>query len=115
MKFKLITALVKPHVTDHLVDTMKEEGATGATISPARGTGVREGKTFFGLSIEDQTDIVTFLVEEHMVMKLLDTMVTKCEFDKPGTGIAFVTPIEHAVGLESQMSVFKSQARSEYL
>jgi nitrogen regulatory protein PII len=114
MKFKLITAMVKPHVTDHLVDTMKEEGATGATITPARGTGVREGKTFFGLTIEDRTDIVTFLVEEHMVMKLLNTIKTKCKFDEPGTGIAFVTPIEHAIGLESQINVFKNQARDEY-
>lgn len=114
MKFKLITAMVKPHVTDHLVDTMKEEGATGATITPARGTGIHEGKTFFGLTIEDQTDIVTFVVEEHMVMKLLDAIETKCKFDEPGTGIAFVTPIEHAIGLESQMSAFKQQVRDEY-
>lgn len=114
MKFKLIMALVKPHITDLLVDTMKEEGATGATITPARGTGVREGKSFFGLTIEDQTDIVTFLVEEHMVMKLLDAIKTRCKFDKPGTGIAFVIPIEHAIGLESQMNIFKDQARDEY-
>ncbi len=114
MKFKLITAFVKPQVTNHLVDTMKEEGATGATITPSRGTGVKEGKTFFGLTIEDRTDMITFLVEEHMVMKLLETMEKRCKFDEPGTGIAFVTPIEHAIGLESQMSVFKSQAREEY-
>ena len=115
MKFKLITAMVKPHVTDKLVDAMKEEGATGATITPARGTGVKEGKTFFGLSVEERTDIVTFLVEEHVVTKLLKTIETKCRFDEPGTGIAFVLPIEQAVGLESQMQVFKDQARKEYL
>jgi len=114
MKFKLIMAMVKPQVTDKLVDAMKEEGATGATITPARGTGVKEGKTFFGLTVEDRTDIVTFLVEEHVVMKLLETIEIKCKFDEPGTGIAFVIPIEHAIGLESQMNVFKNQARDEY-
>lgn len=107
--------MVKPHVTDHLVDVMKDEGATGATITPARGTGINEGKTFFGLTIEDRTDIVTFLVEEHMVMKLLHVIETKCKFNEPGTGIAFVTPIEHAIGLESQINIFKDQARNEYL
>lgn len=106
--------MVKPHVTDHLVDTMKEEGATGATITPARGTGINEGKTFFGLTVEDRTDIVNFIVEEHMVLKLLDIIEDKCKFDEPGTGIAFVIPIEHVIGLESQMSVFKNQARDEY-
>ena len=115
MRFKVIVAMVKPQVTDQLVDAMKEEGATGATIIPSRGTGVHEGKTFFGLTVEDRTDIVTFLVEEHVVSKLLDTIETKCQFSEPGTGIAFVVPIEQAIGLESQMSVFKDQAREEYL
>ncbi|WP_088342212.1 P-II family nitrogen regulator [Robiginitalea sediminis] len=115
MRFKLIMVYVKPSLTDKLVDIMKSEGATGATITPARGTGVREGKTFFGLSIEHRTDVVTFLVEEHMVQKLLDAINTQCEFAKPGTGIAFVLPIEHAIGLESQMGIFRDQARDEYL
>ncbi len=114
MKFKLIMALVKPHVTDQLVDVMKEEGATGASIIQARGTGIKEAKTFFGLAIEDQTDIIVFLVEEHTVDRLLEVIETKCDFKKPGTGIAFVLPIEHAVGLGSQMQKFKDQARDEY-
>ena len=115
MKFKLIMAMVKPDITDKLVDVMKEDGATGATITPARGTGVKEGTSFFGLTVEERTDIVSFVVEEHSVPKLLDTIKVKCKFDEPGTGIAFVVPIEQAIGLESQMSVFKDQARQEYL
>ena len=42
MKFKLIMAFVKPSITDKVVDSMKEAGATGATIIPARGTGMHE-------------------------------------------------------------------------
>ena len=74
MKFKLIMAYVKPTITDKLVDAMKEAGATGASVIQARGTGIHEAKTFFGLSIEDQTDIVTFLVEEHVIDKLLEVI-----------------------------------------
>ena len=36
------------------------------------------------------------------------------KFHKPGTGIAFVLPVEHIVGLESQMKKFKEQAREKY-
>ena len=36
------------------------------------------------------------------------------KFDQPGTGIAFVLPIEHVAGLESQMKKFKDQARDQY-
>ena len=114
MQFKLIMAFVKPSVTDDVVDAMKEAGATGATIIPARGTGIHEAKSFFGLSIEDQTDIIVFLVEEHVVENLMKVMQLAGKFDKPGTGIAFVLPVEHIAGLESQMKKFKDQARDQY-
>ncbi|MEM9144126.1 MAG: P-II family nitrogen regulator [Bacteroidota bacterium] len=115
MQFKLIMAFVKPSICDDVVDAMKKAGATGATIIPARGTGIHEAKSFFGLSIEDKTDILVFLVEEHVVEKLLNVIKAAGRFDEPGTGIAFVLPIEHIAGLESQMKEFKKQARDNYL
>ena len=114
MQFKLIIAFVKPSITDTVVDAMKEAGATGATIVPARGTGIHEAKSFFGLSIEAQTDILIFLVEEHVVENLIQVIQKAGKFDEPGTGIAFVIPIDHIAGLESQMKKFKKQARDQY-
>ena len=35
-------------------------------------------------------------------------------FEKPGTGIAFVLPVEQVAGLESQMERFKKEVREEY-
>lgn len=114
MRFKLILSSVKTGITDNIVDAAKEAGATGATIIPARGTGIREAKTFFGLSLEAQTDIIMFLVEEHLVGKILDSIKEKGEFHKPGTGIAFVMPVEQVVGLESQIERFKEEVRDSY-
>ena len=115
MKFKVILAPVKTDKTDPIVDAAKEAGATGATIIPARGTGMHEAKTFFGLTLEDQTDIVMFLVEEHLVKQILEAIKTAGEFDKPGTGIAFVLPVEDVVGLESQIDKFKNEIQDKYL
>ncbi len=114
MRFKLILASVKADITDNIVDAAKDAGATGATIIPARGTGINEAKTFFGLSLEAQTDIVLLLIEEHIVTKILNTIKEAGEFHKPGTGIAFVVPVEHVVGLESQMEKFKEEVRESY-
>ena len=114
MRFKLILASVKADITDRIVDAAKESGATGATIIPARGTGIHEAKTFFGLTLEAQTDIIMLLVEEHLVAKILDTIKEAGQFHKPGTGIAFVVPVEHVVGLESQMDKFEEEVRKSY-
>ncbi len=115
MKFKVILASVKADITDRVVDAAKEAGATGATIIHARGTGIHEAKTFFGLSLEDQSDIIMFLIEEHVVNTILDAIKTAGEFHKPGTGIAFVLPVEQVTGLESQMERFKEEVRDQYL
>ncbi|MBC16849.1 Nitrogen regulatory protein P-II [Pseudodesulfovibrio profundus] len=114
MKFKLVLAPVKTHKTDPIVDAAKAAGATGATIISARGTGMHEAKTFFGLTLEDQTDIVMFILEEHLVKKVLEAIEVAGEFDKPGTGIAFVVPVENVIGLESQMEKFKERIRDQY-
>jgi nitrogen regulatory protein P-II 1 len=115
MRFKIVFAPVKPHKTDTIVDAAKTAGATGATIIPSRGTGMHEAKTFFGLTLEDQTDIVIFLLEEHIVKPVLEAIKTAGEFDKPGTGIAFVLPVEEVLGLDSQMEKFKEEIRDKYL
>ncbi|MDM8557129.1 P-II family nitrogen regulator [Desulfococcaceae bacterium HSG7] len=114
MRFKLILSSVKPDITDHVVDAAKEAGATGATIIPARGTGIKEAKSFFGLSLEAQTDIVMLLVEEHLVINILNAIKEAGEFHKPGTGIAFAVPVEHVTGLESQMEKFEEEVRKSY-
>ncbi len=114
MRFKTIIASVKPDYTDAVVDAAKDAGATGATIIPARGTGVNEAQTFFGLALEAPTDIILCLIEEHLVQGILDAIVTAGEFEKPGTGMAFVLPVEQVVGLESQMDLIKKAIRDQY-
>ena len=113
MKFKIILAPVKTYKTDPIVDAAKKAGATGATIIPARGTGIHEAKTFFGLTLEDQTDIVLFLLEEHLVQPVLEAVKTAGEFHKPGTGIAFVLPVEEVLGIESQIESFRENLQDD--
>jgi len=115
MRFKLIITTVKTDVTDCVVDAAKKAGATGATIIPARGTGIHEAKTFFGLILETQTDLVIFLLEEHLVEAVMKGIYEAGHFEKPGTGIAFVLPVDQVAGLESQMERFKEEVRGEYL
>ena len=95
--------MVKPDLTDMVVNSAKEVGATGATIIPASGTGAHEAKTFFGLSLDIRTDVVIFLVEYEMVEPVLSAIKEAGRFNEPGTGIAFVLAVEQTVGFESQL------------
>jgi len=110
MNFKLIIAMVKTKETDRIVTAAKAAGGTGATIIPARGTGIHEAKSFFGLTLEAQTDVVLFLLEENLVDATLKAIYETGRFREPGTGIAFVVDVERAVGLESQLEHFRREA-----
>ncbi len=96
--------MVKPDLTDRVVNSAKQVGATGATIIPASGTGAHEAKTFFGLSLDIRTDVVIFLVDDEMVEPVLSAIKEAGRFSEPGTGIAFVLAVEQTAGFESQMS-----------
>ncbi len=110
MNLKLIIATVKTKYTDHIVKAVKASGGTGATVIPARGTGIHEAKTFFGLTLEVQTDVVIFLLEKSLVGPALDAIYEAGKLKEAGTGIAFVVDVERAIGLESQMDYFIKEA-----
>ena len=104
MHFKMIIVFVEDHKTDDVIDAAREAGATGATIiHNARGEGLKVSKTFFGLSLETQRDVLLFLVEEHLSRHILEEINRAGEFDvKPGTGMACQIDVEDAVGIAHQ-------------
>ena len=104
MAIKCIIAMVKPELTDKVVEAAKKKGATGATNVPASGCGAHEAKTFFGLSLDIRTDAVVFLVSEEIVEPVMTAIKEAGCFSEPGTGIAFVLAVEQVAGLESQLS-----------
>jgi nitrogen regulatory protein PII len=110
MNYKLIIAMVKTDKTDRIVAAAKASGGTGATIIPARGTGIHEAKTFFGLTLEAQTDVVLFLVAESLAEPVLEAIYEAGQFKEAGTGIAFALDVDRAIGLESQAEHFKREA-----
>ena len=110
MHFKLIIAFVEDQKTDAVMDAAREAGATGATvINNARGEGLKQAKTFFGLSLETQRDVIIFLVEVHLSRHILETIGEVGEFDtSPGTGIAIQLDVEDAVGVAHQIEKLTS-------
>ena len=104
MHFKLILAFVEDAKTDDVMRAARDAGATGCTvINNARGEGLEESKTFFGLTLQTQRDVVLLLVEQHLSRHILEHIGEVGEFDaKPGTGIAVVVDVEDAVGVLHQ-------------
>ncbi len=105
MHFKLIIAFVTEDKTDQVGNAARQSGATGATvINHARGEGLEPPKTFFGLHLETQRDVLLLLVEEHLSRTVLEKIAQVAEFEENmGAGIAFQIDVEDAVGVSHQV------------
>ena len=74
-------------------------------LNQVRGEGIEAEKTFFGLNLETQRDMLMFLVEEHLCRDILEAISRIGEFDSnPGSGIAFQINVEDAVGVAHQIN-----------
>ena len=115
MHFKLIIASVEDSKTQAVIDAARHKGATGSTlISNARGEGLSVSKTFLGLTLETQRDVIMLLVEEHMSREILEAMSSAGKFEEePGTGIAFVIDVEDAVGVTQQIASLAATVEDE--
>jgi hypothetical protein len=115
MKFKLVLAMVDDDRLDATLKAAREGGATGVTIIPSgRGEGLKPKRSFFGLELTSQRDVLLFVVEEHLSRGILERIADAGGFDRePGTGIAAQISIEDAVGLGSQVQQLQKRIEDE--
>lgn len=115
MRFKMIVVFVEDDKTDAVLEAARNAGATGSTvINNARGEGLKKNKTFLGLTLESQRDVVLFLVEEHLSRNILEEIGRAGSFDEtPGTGIAFQVDVEDAIGVKHQIEKLSSIVEGE--
>ena len=115
MKFKMIVAIVKDEKSDLVIGAAREHGATGCTvITSARGEGLKQAKTFMGLTVEGQRDVILMLVEEHLSRHIMEKLSKAARFEQePGTGIAVMLDIEDVIGLGGQIKTIEQEIENE--
>lgn len=106
MHFKLIIIMAEDERTNAIIDAARKAGATGCTVlNQARGEGITPAKTFLGLTVDSQVEVILMLAEEHMSREIMERAAEAGEFDEtPGTGIAFQIDVEDAIGVRHQIA-----------
>ena len=92
----LITAIVQRGKADELVRAAQEVGAQGASIHFAHGRGVRERLGILGLAIEAEKEVINIIVSSDQANRVFERIYHVGEFETPGMGFMWVTPVEKA-------------------
>ena len=114
MRFKIILTMVNENYQDKVIESAKSAGATGVTILNARGEGIHEQKSFLGLTMEAQKDMLLFLVEDFIANNIMEAIYKAGHLSEHGNGIAFSLDVDRAIGLESQMPTMEKDAKDRY-
>lgn len=114
MRLQLVVVVTRTHLTERILLAARRAGATGATVLPARGTGLAEGRSFLGLALDSQRDLLFFLLEESLVLAVTQAIHADGELDTPGTGMLFVLDVAQAMGLKDQLACFETEIREQY-
>jgi nitrogen regulatory protein PII len=93
---RLITCIVQRGLGDAIVDAAQEAGAQGATVSYAKGSGVRERLGLLGVAVEVEKEVVNIVVSSEQLETVFNNIYLAGQLDTPGMGFMYITPLEKA-------------------
>ena len=90
----LITCVLQKELAEDVLVAAKNIGAQGATISYARGTGVRERMGLLGVTIDEQKEVIRIIVSEEQANLVFEAMYLAGKLDTPGMGIMYMVKLD---------------------
>jgi hypothetical protein len=98
-KFDLIVIVVNQGFSDELMALARDAGATGGTIVNARGLVHKGPVKFFGISVQDEKEIITILAGRDKKVAIMHAVSKAYGINTKAKGIVFSLPAENVTGL----------------
>jgi nitrogen regulatory protein PII len=90
----MITCIVQASQAEKVVKAAQDVGAQGATVTYARGTGIRERMGLMGVAIDEQKEMIRIIVSQEQADRVFEAMYLAGDLDKPGMGIMFMNDLD---------------------
>ena len=92
---KLITCVLQNGLAEDVLEAAKNVGVQGATVSYARGTGIRDRMGLMGVVIDEQKEVIRIIVSEEQAARVFEAMHLAAGLDTPGKGIIYISDLEN--------------------
>ena len=89
-----ITCVLQNGLAEKVLDAAKNCGAQGATVSYARGTGVRDRMGLIGVTIDENKEVLRIIVSAEQAELVFEAMYLAGELDTPGKGIMYISELD---------------------
>ena len=103
---KQITAVIKPFKLEEVRESLADVGVTGLTVTEVKGFGRQKGHTELYRGAEYVVDFlpkikIEVVLEDAMVDKTVEAIMSAARTGKIGDGKIFVSPIEDAIRIRT--------------
>lgn len=99
MKYSLIAAVVNQGYSEDVMDIAREAGAGGGTVVHSRRIGNKEAMRFWGMSIQEEKEMLLIVTENENKLKIMQAIGEHCGMHSEAKGIVVSLPIDSVIGL----------------
>lgn len=98
-KYVLISAIVNRGFSGEVMDAARAAGAGGGTVLHSRSIGSEDAKSFWGLSTQEEKEIVLILAEHQKKNDIMSAISKNCGMHSEAEGVVLSLPIDSVMGL----------------
>ncbi len=98
-QYALIVATVNIGFSGDVMDAARAAGASGGTVIHSRWIGNQEAAVSWGLSMQEEKEIVLILSDTEKKMEIMSAISEKCGMRSEAKGIVLSLPIDAVMGL----------------
>jgi nitrogen regulatory protein PII len=100
IKFDLIISVVNQGYSDEFMALAREAGAGGGTVINARGIAHQGPVKFFGISVQDEKEIIAILSTRERKAPIMQAVSQAFGISSQAEGIIFSLPVDSVAGLD---------------
>ena len=100
LKIKALFIIVNAGYTDAIMELVRAEGASGATILNARGEGAKV-ESFLGITVDSEKEMILTIVDRETARRITAAMKEKAGWKSTLHGICFTMPVDSVVGINN--------------
>lgn len=98
-RFELVAAVINQGYSEKVMDVARAVGARGGTIINARHSGLEDAVKFFGVTLQEEKEIVCILAQRSQKKELMQRISKACGSGTDAQGIVISLPVEGCTGL----------------
>lgn len=99
-EYTMIMAIVNQGYSEEVMAVARSAGATGGTVFHSLQIGTEEAKKFFGITVQQEREVVLILAKKDIKMPIMKAVGEKCGIQCEAHGIVISLPVDGIAGVE---------------